>query len=126
MSPVDGIGQVKGIELMVKCELPKMYIAVDSIGGPERGTFVHSDWRPVLAPAAIRVDSILTYHITPTTYESAYQTRRLPVTTLKFVYLPVTIFTPLTTWQTQRHSSRNSKFSAYRRNTIALALSISP
>lgn len=69
MSPVDGIGQVKGIELMVKCELPRRYIAVDSLGGPERGTFVHSDWRPVLAPAAIRVDSILTYHITPTTYE---------------------------------------------------------
>lgn len=37
MSPVDGIGQVKGIELMVKCELPRKYIAVDSIGGPERG-----------------------------------------------------------------------------------------
>lgn len=85
MSPVDGIGQVKGIELMVKCELPRRYIAVDSLGGPERGTFVHSDWRPVLAPAAIRVDSILTYHITPTTYESAYQTRRLPVTTLIYV-----------------------------------------
>lgn len=37
MSPVDGIGQVKGIELMVKCELPRRYIAVDSIGGPEGG-----------------------------------------------------------------------------------------
>lgn len=29
MSPVDGIGQVKGIELMVKCELPRRYIAVE-------------------------------------------------------------------------------------------------
>lgn len=82
MSLVGGIGQVKGIELMVKCELPKMYIAVDSIGGPERGpscTLIG-----VLSSHRRQYGWTLSslYHITPTTYESAYQTRRLPVTTL--------------------------------------------
>lgn len=115
MSLVDGIGQVKGIELMVKCELPRRYIAVDSIGGPERGpscTLIG-----VLSSHRRQYGLTLSSLIVP-------QTRRLPVTTL--IHVTFTNFTPLTTWQTQRHSLRHSKFSAYRRNTIALALSISP